>query len=144
MADSNEPQEDAVRLKPPLPTAEKPPDVEMRKTVRIQMPLRDDCDSAATQFFRPSNPSAAQLTRVSDSLPLEPRKETMRISPLAASGPVGTEIKNPQPFAPAPDVASRNPLVAVAPAKKNPMLVLWVLLGVSALILIIQIWTYLS
>jgi hypothetical protein len=144
MADPNEPQEDAVRLKPPLPTAEKPTDVKMRETVRIQMPLRDDRDSASTQFFRPSNPSAAQLTPVSDSVPLEPRKETMRISLVAASGPVGTEIKTPQPFVPTPDLASGNPLVAVAPAKKNPMLLWWLLLGVSALILIIQIWTYLS
>ena len=142
MADPNEPQEDAVRLKPPLPTAEEVPDVKMRETV--QMPLRDDRDSASTQFFRASNPSAAQMTPVSDSVPLEPRKETMRISPLAPSSPVGTQIKNPQPFVPAPDLASRNPLVAVAPAKKSPMLLWWVLLGVSALILIIQIWTYLS
>ena len=118
--------------------------MKMREKVRIQMPLRDDRDSASTQFFRPSNPSAAQLTPVSDSVPLEPRKETMRISLVAASSPVGTEIHTPQPFVPTPDLASGNPLVPVAPAKKNPMLLWWLLLGVSALILIIQIWTYLS
>jgi hypothetical protein len=135
MADPNEPQEDAVRLKPP--------DVKMHETVRIQMPLRDDRDSASTQFFSPANPSA-QVTPVSDSVPLEPRKETMRISPVAASSPVGTQIKNAQPFVPSPDLASENPPVPVAPAKKNPLLLWWLLLGVSALILFIQIWTYLS
>jgi hypothetical protein len=81
---------------------------------------------------------------VSDSVPLEPKKETMRISLAAASSPAGSEIKNSQAFVPTPDLASQDPSVAVAPAKKNPMLLWWLLLGVSALILIIQIWTYLS
>ena len=142
MADPNEPQEDAVRLKPPLPSAGKPPDMKMPETV--QMPLRDDRDAASTQFFRPANPSAAQVTPVSDSVPLEPRKETMRFSSVAASSPVGTQIKTPQPFVPSPDLASGDPLVPVEPAKKSPMFLWWLLLGVSALILIIQIWTYLS
>jgi hypothetical protein len=132
MADPNEPQEEEVRLKPP--------DMNMGQTV--EMPVRDDGDSASTQFVPPSNPSAAQLTPVSDSVPLEPRKETMRISLAAASSPVGTQVKNP--LVPTPDVASEHPPVPVAPAKKNPILLWWLLLGVSALILIIQIWTYLS
>ena len=142
MADPNELKEEAVRIKPQLPTAGEAPDLKMRETV--QMPLGDDRAAASTQFFRPSNPSAAQLTPVSDSVPLEPKKETMRISLEAASSPVGTEIKTPQPFVPTPDPASENPLVPLAPAKKNPMLLWWLLLGVSALILIIQIWTYVS
>jgi hypothetical protein len=81
---------------------------------------------------------------VEDSVPLEPRTETARISLVAAPSPVGTQIKNAQPFVATPDLASRDPLVAVAPPKKSPMLLWWVLLAVSALILIIQIWTYLS
>jgi hypothetical protein len=144
MADPNEPQEDAVRLNSPVPTAGKPSDMKMRETVRIQVPLRDDRDSVSPQFFRPSNPSAAPLTPVPDSTPLAPKKETMRISAVAVASPVGTEIKDARPFVSTPDLSSRNPLVAVEPAKKNPMLLWWVLLGVSALILIIQIWTYLS
>lgn len=142
MADPNEPQEDEVRLKPPLPAAGKPPDMNMRQTV--QMPVRDDRDSASTQFVPPSNPPAAQLTPVSDSVPLKPRKETMRISLAAASSPVRTQIKDPEPFVSTLDLASENPPVPVAPPKKNSMLLWWLLLGVSALILIIQIWTYLS
>jgi hypothetical protein len=37
-----------------------------------------------------------------------------------------------------------QPPIAAAPAEKGSMLLYWVLLGVSALILIIQIWTYFS
>jgi hypothetical protein len=140
MADPNELQEEAINPEPPLPTAGKPPDMKMRETARIQTPLRGDGDAASTQFSRPPNPSVA----VSDSVPLELSKETMRISSVAASSPVGTQIKTPQPFVPSPDLASGNPLVPVEPAKKSPMLFWWLLLGISALILIIQIWTYLS
>jgi hypothetical protein len=43
-----------------------------------------------------------------------------------------------------PDVAPQIPSIAVAPVEKNPMPLLWLLLGVSVVILIIQIWTYLS
>ena len=141
MADPNELKEEAVRIKPPLPIAGEAPDMKMRETA--QMPLRDDRTAASNQSFRPANLSATQLTPVPDSVPLEPKKETMRISLEAASSPVGTEMKTPQPFVPTPDPASENPIVPLAPAKKNPMLLWWLLLGVSALILIIQIWTYL-
>jgi hypothetical protein len=118
--------------------------MKMDEAPRIQMPVRDDPDAASTQFFRPSDPSDVQLTPVEDSVPLEPRTETARISLVAAPSPVGTQTKTPQPFVPTPDLPSGNPLVAAAPARKNPTLLWWVLLGVSALILIIQIWTYLS
>jgi hypothetical protein len=46
---------------------------------------------------------------------------------------------------PAPDSTSlQDPSIVAAPAGKNSMLLMWILLGVSALILIIQIWTYFS
>jgi hypothetical protein len=43
-----------------------------------------------------------------------------------------------------PEVAPQSASIAVATEERNPMPLLWLLLGVSALILIIQIWTYLS
>jgi hypothetical protein len=43
-----------------------------------------------------------------------------------------------------PDVIPQNPPIAVAPVEKSSMLMYWMLLGMSALILIIQIWTYFS
>src|SRR5947207_15129587 len=116
----------------------------MKMPVSVEKPLHHDRDAASTQFFRPANPSAAQVTPLSDSVRLEPRKETLRFSSVAASSPVGTQIKAPQPFVPSPDLASGDPLVPVEPAKKSPMFLWWLLLGVSALILIIQVWTYLS
>jgi hypothetical protein len=67
-----------------------------------------------------------------------PIKETVRI-PLSS-----VQTKKTQPLAAMPEVAPQIPSVAVAPVEKNPMPLLWLLLGVSALILIIQIWTYLS
>jgi hypothetical protein len=67
-----------------------------------------------------------------------PTKETVRI-PLRA-----VQMKKTQPLIPVPDVTSQNPSIAVTPAEKNPMPLLWLLLGISAVILIIQIWTYFS
>jgi len=43
-----------------------------------------------------------------------------------------------------PNIVPQNPPIAVAPVEKRSMLVYWMLLGISALILIIQIWTYFS
>jgi hypothetical protein len=53
-------------------------------------------------------------------------------------------MEKTEPLIAMPDVAAQNPSIAVAPAAKNSMLLMWILLGVSALILIIQIWTYFS
>jgi hypothetical protein len=52
--------------------------------------------------------------------------------------------KKTQPLIAMPNVVSQNPPIAVAPVEKSSMLVYWVLLATSALILIIQIWTYFS
>jgi hypothetical protein len=58
--------------------------------------------------------------------------------------PLRSAQKKTQPLIAMPAVAPQNTPIAVAPAGKSPMLVYWMLLGFSALILIIQIWTYLS
>jgi len=54
------------------------------------------------------------------------------------------QMKKTQPLVAMPEIASQSPSIAVAAEEKNPMPLLWLLLGVSAVILIIQIWTYLS
>ena len=51
-------------------------------------------------------------------------------------------MKKTEPLIAMPDVTAEHPSIAAAPAEKNSMLLMWILLGVSALILIIQIWTY--
>jgi hypothetical protein len=53
-------------------------------------------------------------------------------------------MKKTQPLVAMPEVVPQTPSVAVTPVEKNPMPLLWLLLGISAVILIIQIWTYLS
>ena len=61
----------------------------------------------------------------------EPKKETLRITDL-------------------PPVRGRQPVVTVAPAAPIPaiapipMVLCWILLTISAAILILQIWNYLS
>jgi len=56
--------------------------------------------------------------------------------------PLRSGQKKTQPLIAMPEVAPQNPPIAVAPAEKTSMLLYWMLLGFSALILIIQIWTY--
>jgi hypothetical protein len=58
--------------------------------------------------------------------------------------PLPSSQKKTQPLIAMPQVAPQNPAIAVAPVEKSSMLLYWVLLGVSALILIIQIWIYFS
>jgi hypothetical protein len=58
--------------------------------------------------------------------------------------PLRSAQKKTQPLIAMPNVVPQNPRIAVAPAEKGSMLLYWMLLGISALILIIQIWTYFS
>jgi hypothetical protein len=94
------------------------------------------------QFFQPpqspSVPLPASVTPAPDLPSSGPIKETVRI-PLST-----VEKKKTQPLIAMPEAAAQNPSIAVAPVAKSPMSMLWLLLGVSAVILIIQIWTYLS
>jgi len=56
-------------------------------------------------------------------------------------------MKKTQPLIAMPHVAPQNASIAVEPAQSGdaiPMPICWTLLVVSAVILIIQIWTYLS
>jgi hypothetical protein len=58
--------------------------------------------------------------------------------------PPAAQMEKSQLLIATPDVALQNPSIAVTPVEKNSMLLMWILLGISALILIIQIWTYFS
>jgi hypothetical protein len=97
--------------------------------------------------------------------PSELRTETVRVDLAAATAPpadqnlkqtvriqlpVREHLSKPQPFStplppsvisPAP--TAQDPLNSIGSAGKKPMLISWILLLLSALILIIQIWTYL-
>ena len=156
MTEPNEPKKETTRISVAPGVAEKPPEpnAKSRDTVRIQLPLREPPvhiltepqpavqEGDSPQSFQPPQPPPVPLNAAvmpaPDLPPSGPVKETVRI-PLPTD-----QMRKTQPLVTMPEVAPRNPSIAVAAEEKNPMPVLWLLLGVSAVILIIQIWTYLS
>ena len=161
MAEPDHPKKETVRIE--LPPVTKPPDpsVKPRETVRIQLPVRETGgppvpsspqsapeDISSTNFFPPAKPPAATRP-LSASVrpppvpsPSGPKRETVRI-PLMPE-PLRSAQKKTQPLIAMPQTAPQNPPIAVAPVEKSSILLYWMLLGISALILIIQIWTYFS
>jgi hypothetical protein len=163
MAEPDQPKKETVRIELPVPPSAKPPEpsVKPRESVRIQLPVRETGappvpsspqsapeDVSSTNFFPPRKPSAAtrplsaSVRRPPIPPSLGPKKETVRI-PLMPE-PLRSAQKKTQPLIAMPNVVPQNPPIAVAPVEKSSMLLYWMLLGISALILIIQIWTYFS
>jgi hypothetical protein len=167
MAEPDQPKKETVRIELPLPPAPESPEgaVKPRDTVRIQLPVRETenppvnsssasgtgsaVDDISSRNLAPSPKPASGPKSLSASLgpvpvspPLGPKKETVRI-PLMPE-PLRSAQKKTQPLIAMPEIAPQNPPIAVSPAENSSMLLYWVLLGVSALILIIQIWTYFS
>jgi hypothetical protein len=156
MTEPNEPKKETTRISFAPAAAEKPPDsnTRSRDTVRIQLPVREPPvhvlpepqpavqEVAPPQFFQPPQtpavPVSASVMPAPDLPSSGPIKETVRI-PLST-----IQTKKTQPLVAMPEVVPQTPSVVVASVEKNPMPLLWLLLGVSAVILIIQIWTYLS
>jgi hypothetical protein len=110
------------------------------------------------QFFPASPPAPATApspvpANVSAASSTGPKKETARIAMLPNSDPKASptmEIKETQPLITLPEIARQNAPITVARRDASaivdamPKLLCWALLGVSAVILIIQIWNYLS
>jgi hypothetical protein len=163
MAELDQPKKETVRIQLPHPPVTKPsePGVKPHETVRIQLPVRETGTSpipspppSATQdisspsFFPPlkppgaSRPLSASVRPVPVPSPSGPKRETVRI-PLMPE-PLGSAQKKTQPLIAMPNIIPQNPPIAVAPAEKSSMRLYWMLLAISALILIIQIWTYFS
>jgi hypothetical protein len=163
MAEPDQPKKETVRIQLPHPPVTKPSEsgVKPHETVRIQLPVRETGTSSipsssplpsenisSTNFLPPPKPPAASRPLSASVRPPPippssgPKKETVRI-PLTPE-PLRSSQKKTQPLIAMPNVVSQNPPIAVAPVEKRPMLLYWMLLAMSALILIIQIWTYLS
>jgi hypothetical protein len=163
MAEPDQPKKETVRIQLPQPPVTKPlePGVKPHETVRIQLPVRESGSPplpspspsapeniSSTNFFPPPKPPAAShpLSASVRPPPISPssgpKKETVRI-PLTPE-PLRSSQKKTQPLIAMPNVVSQNPPIAIAPVEKSSMRLYWVLLAMSALILIIQIWTYLS
>jgi hypothetical protein len=167
MAEGDQPKKETVRIQLPIPAPAptNPPQqqqpVKPRETVRIQLPVREtgnppvpgssqpaSGDVSSTNFSPPPKPPAAPRPIASPVRPppilgaTGPKRETVRI-PLVPE-PSRSDQKKTQPLMAMPDVVTQNPPIAVAPVEKSSMLMYWMLLAMSALILIIQIWTYFS
>jgi hypothetical protein len=156
MTEPNEPKKETTRIPVAPGVVEKAPEptAKSRDTVRIQLPVREAPVHILTEpqpavqkggpppFFQAPQPPPVPLNAAgmpAPDLPSSgPIKETVRI-PLPT-----VQTKKTQPLVAMPDVAPQSASIAVATEERNPMPLLWLLLGVSALILIIQIWTYLS
>jgi hypothetical protein len=135
MADSNEPKTETVHIDPPPQAVSQPPapDTKSRETVRIQLDP-------------PTEPPPGLKSAV-QPLSSSPNKETARIPRMpdpSSKPPTTVQMKKTQPLIAMPHAAAAKPSIVVAPAEGNVMPLCWVLLGVSAIILIIQIWTYFS
>ena len=137
MAEPDQPKKETVRIQLPHPPVTKPsePRVKPPETVRIQLPTRETGSSPVPSLSASVHPPPIPP-------PLGPKQETVRI-PLTPE-PLRSSQKKTQPLIAMPNVVPQNPPIAVAPVEKSSMLLYWMLLAMSALILIIQIWTYFS
>ena len=155
MADLSEPKKETTRISVAPETAVKLPDSNTKSRDTVPLPAKaplhilveprpgpkSPVGPISPQFFSASQPPVSLNASVmpAPDLPQSgPIKETVRI-PLQA-----VQMKKTQPLVPMPEKVSQNPSVVTAPVKKNSTPLLWLLLGASAVILIIQIWTYLS
>ena len=162
MAEADQPKKETVRIHLPHPSVAQPSEagVKQHETVRIQLPVREigspvpsppqsaPGNISSANFFPPPKPPAVSRP-LSASVPPPPvssesgpKKETVRI-PLTPD-PLRSSHKKTQPLIAMPNVVSQHPPIAVAPGEKSSMRLYWMLLAMSALILIIQIWTYFS
>jgi hypothetical protein len=158
MADPNEPKKESVRITVPARPETKPPgsENESRDAVRINLPARppSNVPSAA-----PAAPPAAPPKPGAGSLPIAPARppgpkiETARVSSPgdpASKSAAPVQMKKTQPLVTMPEstappsvplTVTSEPAAAVEPL---PLRLCWAVLGVSAVILIIQIWNYFS
>jgi hypothetical protein len=94
-------------------------------------------------------PAPAAVSAAPDSVSSGPKKETARIPLMPKPAPT-VQMKKTQPLVAMPQITPQGASIALAPAEERamvdaiPMTICWTLLGVSAVILIIQIWTYFS
>jgi len=132
---------DKLPLQPP---AEPSPDSKSTAQV-LTSPEVFSSPSASPAFS--ADPLPVAQAPVPGGFSSSPKKETARIPrmPDPPSKPLPTvQMKKTQPLIAMPHAAPQRASIAMAPAEKSVMPLCWVLLGVSAMILIIQIWTYFS
>src|SRR2546423_12657812 len=155
MADSHEPKKETVRITvTPQPDSPASASTISRDTVRIHLPTRppEIPPPAPTDSPSPARSAAAAMPEPMPT-PAHPKKETARITvlPDPPSKPA-VQMKKTQPLINLPATQAPTPTVTVTAAPPAPQLrvdqipmpLCWGLLAMSAAILIIQIWNYLS
>lgn len=146
MSDSIEPKKETVRTAIP-PKGDSAPGSE---TMRMDLPVRPPLPQ------RPMPPRSGTNLMPPDSIVIAsgPKKETVRMS-LLPNPPAIVQLKKTQPLPRMPEAGSPNmpsnigpqpdPEFSEEPAANGiPTALYWALLGLSAMILLIQIWTYFS
>jgi hypothetical protein len=158
MAEPNEPKKETTRISVAPQAAEKPPDPNTKSRDTVQLPLREPPVRILTEPRPVSKPAVQEVVSPQFLQPPQPptvplNASVMPAPDLPSSGPIKETVRIPlrtvqmkktQPLVAMPEMGPQNPSIAVAPVEKNSMPLLWLLLAVSAVILIIQIWTYLS
>jgi len=161
MADSAEPKKETVRIMVPAQPGEPmQTGAPKRETVRIHLPSRPpanlpvpgDSGAAAPPLESPASPPSmapkketARITVLPDP-PLKPAVQMKKTQPLidlpAPQNPPTISVTvAPQTTAPAENVSRPGLIRAI---DNIPMALCWVLVGVSAATLLIQIWSYFS
>lgn len=147
MPDPNEPKKETVRI--PLPT--QPPGAETSaETTRINLPARPPTNIPP---IPPSAPIAPLAPAQNPPSPQRTTKETARIElptePPSQPAPT-VQMKKTQPLFTMPETteAAAVPLSMASdeemPVETVSVSLCWAVLGISALILVIQIWNYFS
>ena len=133
MADPNEPtKETNSDGLPPQPTAqETDPSATTRETVRIQLPSRESSLVAGAVSFGPKKDMAR--------IPLTPQPPSIPLPTI--------QMKKTQPLIAMPQIAPESASMPAAFGEESaadpiPMPLCWLLLGVSTVVLVIQIWIY--
>jgi hypothetical protein len=156
MADSNEPKKETVRITvSPPPSSPAAGPAESRETVRIHLPTRPPANTpSAAAADSPSPTRAAPAAMPAPITTPAPRKETARITVLPDPPPKpAVQMKKTQPLIDLPAMETPATTVTLTPEPalqpqpridQIPMPLCWTLLAVSATILILQIWNYVS
>jgi hypothetical protein len=151
MTDLNEPKKETVRITvSPQPSSPPSPPAESRDTVRIHLPTRLPANPPSAPVNSTSPARAAAAAMPAPMTTHAPKKETARITVLPdPPAKPAVQMKKTQPLIDLPAIETPSTTVTVTPQPqlridRIPMPLCWTLLAVSATILILQIWNYLS
>src|SRR5439155_1401553 len=129
MAETNEPKKETVRIKLPPRHASSASNSDSgpRDTIRINLPSRVPSGlSASSQTFKPPPPPPSAAARA-PVLPGLGQPPITAPEPITDTAPISIEAES-----------------ASDAIESIPVPLCWALVGVSALIFIIQVWTYFS